>query len=310
MKMMEQLQAYNPNRIFDLFLDEQLQLNQTAFLLALSQQVANVQTIISTSGTVYFWDLLYRMYRIYFLHRVNYSLPVNSSLAWASLPANVQTSLINFKYDFSKNPNLSPISSQIKASLSLFSLNSLIDVYVLKQKFNAIFDQFVDLGISTMQNAVYEDTSSSCKRNKKVKRSYDYNDETDDEQEEGSFEHYQPNRKVKRSDDDNDNIADDEQDEGAFEHYQPKKSPPSNSQDLQLRRKRANSHNGVGGGNGHHHNNNRTAKGNHSRNPKMSTKKLGSKEKRSERGEQHHNKGSTKMPNSSRVSRKLTTKKA
>ena len=57
MKMFEAFQAYNPNSIFDLFQNEKLQLNQSEFLIALNQQISNIQSIISTSGTVYFWDL-------------------------------------------------------------------------------------------------------------------------------------------------------------------------------------------------------------------------------------------------------------
>ncbi len=219
MKMFEAFQAYNPNSIFDLFQNEKLQLNQTEFLIALNQQISNIQSIISTSGTVYIWDLLYPMYRIYFLKRVNYSLPINSSLSWTSLPASVQNNLINFDYDFTKNPNLNSISTQIKASLSLISLNSLIDVNVLKQKLNAIFDSIIDEGIVMMQNAVYEKHTSSgnCKQGKKVKRSDDTNNDEEQEQE-GDFEHFSP--KSERS----------------FDSY----TPPPNSEHLEARRKRSN----------------------------------------------------------------------
>jgi hypothetical protein len=226
MKMFEAFQAYNPNSIFDLFQNEKLQLNQTEFLIALNQQISNIQSIISTSGTVYIWDLLYPMYRIYFLKRVNYSLPINSSLSWTSLPASVQNNLINFDYDFTKNPNLNSISTQIKASLSLISLNSLIDVNVLKQKLNAIFDSIIDEGIVMMQNAVYEKHTSSgnCKQGKKVKRSDDTNNDEEQEQEqEGDFEHFSP--KSERS----------------FDSY----TPPPNSEHLEVRRKRSNNDQGI-----------------------------------------------------------------
>ena len=222
MKMFEAFQAYNPNSIFDLFQNEKLQLNQSEFLIALNQQISNIQSIISTSGTVYFWDLLYPMYRSYFLKRVNYSLPINSSLSWNSLPVSVQNNLINFDYNFTKNPNLNSISTQIKASLRLFSLNSLIDVNVLKQKLNAIFDSFIDEGISMMQNAVYEKHTSSgnCKRGKKVKRSDDdtNNVEEQEQEQEGDFENFSPKS------------------QGSFDSY----TPSPNSEHLEARRKRSN----------------------------------------------------------------------
>lgn len=278
MKMFEAFQAYNPNSIFHLFQNEKLQLNQTEFLIALNQQISNIQSIISTSGTVYFWDLLYPMYRSYFLKRVNYSLPINSSLSWNSLPVSVQNNLINFDYNFTKNPNLNSISTQIKASLSLFSLNSLIDVNVLKQKLNAIFDSFIDEGISMMQNAVYEKHTSggSLKRGKKVKRSDDTNNDEEQEQEqEGDFEHFSPKShdsfdsytpspnsehleaRRKRSNnnydsnEDNDKESIEEQEnEGSFGSY----TPPANGKHLEFRRKRSN-HNNKNGG---HHNRNST----------------------------------------------------
>jgi hypothetical protein len=244
MKMFEAFQAYNPNSIFDLFQNEKLQLNQSEFLIALNQQISNIQSIISTSGTVYFWDLLYPMYRSYFLKRVNYSLPINSSLSWNSLPVSVQNNLINFDYNFKKNPNLNSISAQIKASLSLFSLNSLIDVNVLKQKLNAIFDSFIDEGISMMQNAVYEKrtSSGSCIRGKKVKRSDDTNDinNNDEEQEqeqEGDFEHFSPKS------------------QDSFDSY----TPPPNSEHLEERRKRSNQNKN------NHKNNNNNKNGNNKR---------------------------------------------
>ena len=318
MKMFEAFQAYNPNSIFDLFQNEKLQLNQSEFLIALNQQISNIQSIISTSGTVYFWDLLYPMYRSYFLKRVNYSLPINSSLSWNSLPVSVQNNLINFDYNFKKNPNLNSISAQIKASLSLFSLNSLIDVNVLKQKLNAIFDSFIDEGISMMQNAVYEKRTSSggFKRGKKVKRSdetndINNNDEEQEQEQEGDFEHFSPKsqdsfdsytpppnsehleERRKRSNNDqgiNDNNIEanvseqneEQENEGSFGSF----TPPANGKYLEFRRKRSN-HNNKNGG---HHNRNST-------------------DSASERG-QHNHKGSSRVSYASRSSKRSTTKKA
>ena len=143
----------DPNQFFEALENSKLLKNSTVFLETVSNKAANIISISSANGSVFLWDLLRPEFRIKVLKNANYTLAINESLSWSSLPVEVQAISANRLQNISNNRQFKKISSQLSAIVAQISYDMLIDINIVKQRLAVIVSEFVDYAVSELENA-------------------------------------------------------------------------------------------------------------------------------------------------------------
>ena len=162
----------DPNQFFEAIENLKLLKNSTAFLETVSNRAANIISISSTNGTVFLWDLLRPEFRIKVLKNANYSLALNESLSWSSVPVEVQAIASYRLQNVSNNRQFKKISSQLSAIVAQISYDMLIDTNIVKQKLTVIVGELVDHAVSELENARFTKKDKKCEEKPKHKAIY------------------------------------------------------------------------------------------------------------------------------------------
>ncbi len=166
----QQIVDLDPNQFFETFEDRGLLRNSTAFLQTISFRAANIVSISSTNGNVFMWDLLHSEFRARVLANANYSLILNESLSWSSIPVDVQGVVAARLQNVSNNPQFSSISSQLSAVVSTIRYDILIDTSIVKEKIALVISELVDIFVNASENARYTKKEKNCVKSKANKK--------------------------------------------------------------------------------------------------------------------------------------------
>ncbi len=116
------------------------------------------------------WDLLHSEFRARVLANANYSLILNESLSWSSIPVDVQGVVAARLQNVSNNPQFSSISSQLSAVVSTIRYDILIDTSIVKEKIALVISELVDIFVNASENARYTKKEKNCVKSKANKK--------------------------------------------------------------------------------------------------------------------------------------------